>query len=83
MCLFGCQVPDDIQAMKVPALFLCAETDAQFPEQKRTAAMQVSQQTAPGGSVWNDSRHMLCWDLAQAAVHLGWVCLALHVPADV
>ena len=46
---FTVQVPEDLEAMKVPALFLCAERDSQFPEQKRTAAMQASQRTAPGG----------------------------------
>eukprot|EP00878_Enallax_costatus_P001193 GHUV01001335.1.p1 GENE.GHUV01001335.1~~GHUV01001335.1.p1 ORF type:complete len:290 (+),score=53.73 GHUV01001335.1:1193-2062(+) len=44
------KVPEDIEAMKVPALFLCAERDSHFPEQKRTGAMQASQRTAPGQS---------------------------------
>eukprot|EP00743_Colponemidia_sp_Colp-15_P003879 GILK01004186.1.p1 GENE.GILK01004186.1~~GILK01004186.1.p1 ORF type:complete len:265 (-),score=22.01 GILK01004186.1:138-878(-) len=35
------EVPKDIEHLRTNALFLCAEIDQQFPEEKRTAAQQI------------------------------------------
>jgi hypothetical protein len=44
------QVPEDILAVQVPLQFICAASDAQFPEMTRTAAQQLLQQKSPGES---------------------------------
>jgi dienelactone hydrolase len=36
-------MPADIENLKKPALFLCAEIDQQFPEEKRKAAQEILQ----------------------------------------
>uniref|UniRef100_A0A383VKQ0 Dienelactone hydrolase domain-containing protein n=1 Tax=Tetradesmus obliquus TaxID=3088 RepID=A0A383VKQ0_TETOB len=42
------KIPEDIQAVQVPLQFICAASDAQFPEKTRTAAQQLLQQQSPG-----------------------------------
>lgn len=64
------QVPEDIQPVEVPVLFICAESDAQFPEKMRTAALQVLEDKAPG-----ETRGPAGWWLSHLALQLpaGWV----------
>jgi hypothetical protein len=35
------QLPDDVKGISIPMLFICAESDAQFPEKTRTAVQQM------------------------------------------
>ncbi|KAF6260845.1 Alpha/Beta hydrolase protein [Scenedesmus sp. NREL 46B-D3] len=42
------KIPEDIQAVQVPLQFICAASDAQFPEKTRTAAQQLLQEKSPG-----------------------------------
>lgn len=42
------QVPDDVQGISTPMLFICAENDAQFPEKNRTAVQQALEDKSPG-----------------------------------
>jgi hypothetical protein len=44
------QIPEDINAVQVPLQFICAASDAQFPEKTRTAAQQLLHQKSPGGA---------------------------------
>ena len=37
-------IPDDVQNLKKPSMFLCAETDHQLPEDKRTTVQQILEQ---------------------------------------
>lgn len=42
------QLPDDVQDISTPMLFICAEQDAQFPEKVRTGVQQVLEEKSPG-----------------------------------
>lgn len=42
------QLPDDVESICTPIMFVCAESDAQFPEKTRTAVQQVLEEKSPG-----------------------------------
>jgi dienelactone hydrolase len=42
------QLPDEVESICTPIMFVCAESDAQFPEKTRTAVQQILEDKSPG-----------------------------------